>query len=237
MARAGGGGSRNQSRSRSPHGWCTYLSTQGFPVELSSSSTSSSSNAPVADTGLGKFLGKLLGKFLGNLRCLHIMHTDAGPRVGFSELRDVLAQSMAAYASDGEDALNETEHCAPEELHADILEPPPEILVGDGQEEVGDGEVSETNSSEEGNHAEAEVEVADETVADGAFATPAHRLPPISGCRLQKRAPDSLYRVWYPGAPSHSESWRPDSGQSMEEAHDACLRWAWGKHNEGLHGA
>ena len=132
MARAGGGGSRNQSRSRSPHGWCTYLSTQGFPVELSSSSTSSSSNAPVADTGLGKFLGKLLGKFLGNLRCLHIMHTDAGPWVGFSELRDVLAQSMAAYASDGEDALNETEHCAPEELQADILEPPPEILVGDG---------------------------------------------------------------------------------------------------------
>ena len=137
---AGGGGSRNRSRSRSPHG-CTYLSTQVFPVELSSSSTSSSSKAPVAEKGkgcgskfldkfLGKFLGNFLGKFLGKLRCLHIMHTDAGPRVGFSELRDVLAQSMAAYACD---ALNETEHCAPEELHADIPEPPPEILVGDGQ--------------------------------------------------------------------------------------------------------
>ena len=174
------------------------------------------------------------------LRCLHIMHTDAGPRVGFSELRDVLAESMAAYASDGEDELNETEHCAPEELFPDVPEPPAEILVGDGQEEVGDGEASETNSSEDGIHAEAEVEVAGETVADGAFATPARdreNLPPISGCRLQKREPDFLYQVWYPGVTSHSESWRPDSGQSMEEAHDACLRWAWGKHNEGLHGA
>ena len=236
MARAGGGGSRNRSRSRSPHGWCTYLSTQGFPVELSSSSTSSSSNAPVADTGLGKFLGKLLGKFLGNLRCLHIMHTDAGARVRFSELRDVLAQSMAAYASDGEDALNETEHCAPEELHADILEPPPEILVGDGQEEVGDGEASETNSSEDGIHAKAQVEVACETVADGAFATPARdreNLPQIGGCKLQKREPNLLYQVWYPGVPSHVESWRPGSGQSEEEAYQACLSWAWRKHTEG----
>ena len=174
------------------------------------------------------------------LRCLHIMHTDAGPRVKFPEIRDVLARRMATYASDGEDELNETEHCAPEELFPDVPEPPAEILVGDGQEEVGDGEASETNSREDGIHAEAEVEVARETVADGAFATPARdreNLPQIGGCKLQKREPHLLYQVWYPGVHSHSESWRPDSGQSEEEAYQACLRWAWRQHTKGLHGA
>ncbi len=174
------------------------------------------------------------------LRCLHVMHTESGPMVRRSELHDVLADRLAIYASDGEDELKEAEDCAPEELHTDLPEPPPEIVFGDGLEEVGDGEASETNLSENGHHAEAEVEAVNETAADGALATPTHvreGLPPISGCRLQKKEPDFLYQVWYPGVRSHSESWRPEVGQSMEEAHDACLKWAWGKYNEGLRGA
>ena len=173
------------------------------------------------------------------LRCLHVMHTESGSMVRRSELHDVLADRLAIYASDGEDELPEAEDCAPEELHADLPDPPPEIVFGDGVEEVGDGEASETNLSEDGHHAEAEVEAADETAAEGAFATPTpdrEGLPQITGCRLQKREPDFLYQVWYPGVSSHSESWRPDLGQSMEEAHDACLKWAWGKYDEGLRG-
>jgi len=157
-----------------------------------------------------------------------------------SELHDVLADRLAVYASDGEDELKEAEDSAPEELHADLPEPPPEIVFGDGIEELGDGEASETNLSEEGHHAEAEAEAADETAGDGAFATPAHDregLPSIIGCRLQKRDPDFLYQVWYPGGPSHTESWRPEVGQSMEEARDKCVKWAWGKHNERSIGA
>ncbi len=170
------------------------------------------------------------------LRCLHVMHKESGPMVRRSELQDVLADRLAIYASDGEDELEEAEDCAPEELHADLPEPPPEIVFGDGVEEVGDGEASETNLSEDGH---AEVEAANETAAEGAFATPAHDrdgLPQVSGCRLQKKEPDFLYQVWYPGVPSHSESWRPEAGQNMDEAHDACLKWAWGKHNGGLRG-
>ena len=55
--------------------------------------------------------------------------------------------------------------------------------------------------------------------------------------QVAKEKTDFLYQVWYPGVPSHSESWRPEVGQSMEEAHDECLKWAWGKYNEGLRGA
>ena len=61
-------------------------------------------------------------------------------------------------------------------------------------------------------------------------------LPPIRGCKLQRRdyPPTTMtYQAWYPvreGPNSHCCSWGPLGVASLEEAREVVVNWCWEHH-------
>ena len=55
-------------------------------------------------------------------------------------------------------------------------------------------------------------------------------LPPIQGCKLQRREARTTYQAWYPvteGPNSHCCSWGPLGVASLEEAREEVVNWCW----------